>query len=54
MPELFFETNREILERQGIYQVDEKAFDKLEQLIVQCHETEAEIVGVCEDSSFLV
>ena len=50
--DLFFETNREILERQGIYQVDEKAFDKLEQLIVQCHETEAEIVGVCEDSNF--
>ena len=50
--ELFFEANKEILERQGIYQIDEKAFDKLEQLIVQCHETEAEILGVCEGSNF--
>ena len=49
---LFFENNRELLERHGIYEIDETAFNKLEKIMVQCHQTDAEIEGVCEDSKF--
>ena len=49
----FYKKNKELLQRHGIFDLNAASMEKIKDLFVQCHETRAEMEGVCEKSQFL-
>ena len=48
-----FKENQELLERLGIFELNETTMAKIESLFSQCHKTTNEIHHVCENKNFL-